>query len=201
MITCTKIFKDYKTYITDRQHSVVVKNFKEQTYSIKKLKDRFKRGRIAGDVDRQLLEDYKRKGENFTEYKVKKRPQSAAKAERFSHKASVIKDPGSYLGPSDPATGAFGNAVKTAIRINDERTLELMKVRGELDKLKKNTKAYVGSKRSSTFGTSKRFVRKFPSRSGSSTSFRKSRRKRSGKRKCCNHFTNQIVTINRRTPP
>ena len=178
-----KDFKDYKTYITDRQHSVVVKNFKEQTYSIKKLKDRFKRGRIAGDMDRQLLEDYKRKGTKFKEYKVRKRPQSAAKAERFSHKAAVIKDPGSYLGPSDPATGAFGNAVKTAIRINDERTLELMKVRGELDKLKKNTKAYVGSKRSSTFGTSKRFVRKFPSRSGSSTSFRKSRRKRSGKRK------------------
>ena len=63
-----KDFKD-KTYITDRQHSVVVKNFKEQTYSIKKLKDRFKRGRIAGDMDRQLLEDYKRKGTKFKEYK------------------------------------------------------------------------------------------------------------------------------------
>eukprot|EP00943_MAST-04B_sp_MAST-4B-sp1_P003927 g3927.t1 len=162
-----KDFKSFKTYITDRQHSVVVKNFKDQTYSIKKLKDRFKRGRVAGDVDHQLLQDYKTKGSNFREYKVKRRPQSAAKAERFVEKSTVIKEPGSYLGPSDPATGAFGNALKTAIRINDERTLQLMKVRGELDKIKNNTKGYVDAKRTSTFGTSKRFVRKFPSRSGS----------------------------------
>ena len=178
-----KDFKAYKTYITDRQHSVVVKNFKDQTYSIKKLKDRFKRGRIAGNIDDQLLKDYKRKGEKFKEYKVKKRPQSAAQAERFVEKSTVIKEPGSYLGPSDPSTGAFGNAVKTAIRINDERTLELMKMRGELDKMKKNTKGYVDVKRTSTFGTSKRFVRKFPSRSGSSGNRSRRRSSSSGKKK------------------
>ena len=56
-----KDFKDYKTYITDRQHSVVVKNFKEQTYSIKKLK--IDLSVVALLVTwTNLLEDYKRKG-------------------------------------------------------------------------------------------------------------------------------------------
>ena len=77
----------------------------------------------------------------YTEAKpsfIEKKPPSFA--ERFPVKSDLVKEPGSYLGHSHPATGCFGANTR------------------------RKTKTYVRKGRDSTFGSSKRFVRKFSSR-------------------------------------
>jgi hypothetical protein len=93
---------------------------------------------------------------HYTEAKPTIAPGPTTISERFPEKSQIIKEPGAYLGHSDPATGCFGS--------NSMR----------------KSKFHVNKKRSSTFGTSRRFVRKFSSRAGLGPSRQK---KRSGRRK------------------